>query len=95
MGERRRCAEEGESQGYVHGIDKCAASCKGKSSLFSYGTYDVGMNSCSSSGKWCKCICETAGTADGRCSFLYGKGFRLYSIYIDKVPVNNELLFIK
>ena len=63
--------------GYLNGIEKCAVACKGKASLFAYGTNEYGENRCNSLGE-CKCLCETAATTDGKCNQLDHAGYNLY-----------------
>ena len=62
---------------YLSGVEKCAVACKGKASLFAYGTDEHGENRCNSHGE-CKCLCETAATADGKCDQNGHAGYNLY-----------------
>ena len=84
MAENKTCSRSWLFKGfksYMHGIEKCEASCKGKSSLFTYGI-----------DRWNKkfmCICETEATADGRCSLKDQTGVELYE-YTGKMPSDSK-----
>ena len=74
---KTECSGEEKGMGYLTGIEKCAVACKGKASLFAYGTNEYGDNHCISGGK-CKCLCETVASVDGECDQKGHNGFNLY-----------------
>ena len=63
--------------GYLKGIEKYAVACKGKASLFAYGTKVYGDSRCNSRGE-CKCLCETVASVDGECDQTVSTGYNLY-----------------
>ena len=57
-------------------IVDCANECKGKASMFLYGTNDFGNDRCSENG--CSCSCEISATRGGTCNMVSHTGYRLY-----------------
>ena len=57
-------------------IIDCANECKGKASMFIFGTNDFGNDRCSEQG--CSCSCEISATRGGTCNMVSHTGYRLY-----------------
>ena len=57
----------------------CAKECKGKASMFIFGTNAFGNDRCSEKG--CLCSCETSATPDGTCNMVSHTGYRLYKFF--------------
>ena len=57
----------------------CAKECKGKASMFIFGTNDFGNDRCSEEG--CHCSCETSATPGGTCNMVTNTGYRLYKFF--------------
>ena len=64
-----------ESEG-IKTIDDCANTCKGKSTMFAFGTNDFELNRCTVEG--CRCLCELSASEDGTCKEVENIGYRLY-----------------
>jgi len=80
--ERKRCGGTRTNQGWKATVADCADSCRGKSSMFSWGTTDFGANPCLDC-RGCRCFCEfssSSGTCDAdKGGMIDDNGFRLYS----------------
>ena len=90
--EKTECAGSEKKIGMVPSIRDCAAACKGRSSMFAFGTNDYGNSRCSndySKLTWrlrpelkvvlkCQCLCETSASSDGTCKEVRHTGYRLY-----------------
>ena len=80
--ERKRCGGTRTNQGWKATVADCADSCRGKSSMFSWGTTDFGANPCLDC-RGCRCFCEfssSSGTCDAdKGGMIDDNGFRLYN----------------
>ena len=76
VGEKEECGGDEVFKGYMDSVDGCAEACKGQTSMFAFGTNDFGVDRCEGNG--CKCLCETSAKADGTCTVVEHKGYRLY-----------------
>ena len=75
VAEREECSGS-ETETKFQRIEDCASNCKGRSSMFAFGTNDFGKNRCYEDGCWC--LCETGAMEDGTCNRIEHDGFRLY-----------------
>ena len=78
--EKKECSGQEYSAGFYSEIHDCASSCKGKSSMFIFGTNEFGNNRCNMPGKptGCACICEVAASGYGTCDTIGHTGYNLY-----------------
>ena len=83
VGERKECNGSEIYIGKFRVPDECAFQCKGKASMFAFGTNDYGKNRCHKDA--CNCLCETSSTHDGTCTIRDHDGYRLYK-YLNANP---------
>ena len=82
VAEKVRCAganiglNTGVNIGLARSVDSCANKCKGKSSMFIFGTNLYGRQQCW--GASCICYCEVTATPDGQCDHVTHRGYKLY-----------------
>ena len=77
-GEQQECSGAEVGGGSFSDVNDCAEACKGKSSMFAFGTNDFGTTRCySGNNKGCSCLCETSAT-NGNCKVVSHSGYRLY-----------------
>ena len=78
VAEKKECGGSETNMGWKRTVADCANACRGKASMFTYGTNDFGTNKCLLPCRGCKCFCETA-SSSGTCNEeLNHDGFRLY-----------------
>ena len=78
VAEKKECGGSETNMGWKRTVADCADACRGKASMFTYGTNDFGTNKCLLPCRGCKCFCETA-SSSGTCNEeLNHDGFRLY-----------------
>ena len=78
VGERRECAGSETNVGWKRTAGDCALACRGKSSMFIFGTNDFGTRRCLLPCRGCKCYCETASSSGVCDEEIDHDGFRLY-----------------
>ena len=89
VAEKKECGGSETNMGWKRTVADCANACRGKASMFTYGTNDFGTNKCLLPCRGCKCFCETA-SSSGTCNEeLNHDGFRLY-----KYETNGSNCFI-
>ena len=80
VAEKTECSDNVEMEMHIgrqQSIENCASKCKGKASMFIFGTKDYGKDErCFDNG--CECYCEISATPQGTCDIVHHKGYRLY-----------------
>ena len=76
VADRRECTGSEKWEEDTPYVGDCAAKCKGKASMFAFGTNNYGETRCFESG--CACFCETSANIDGLCDQTNHNGYRLY-----------------
>ena len=84
VAEKKECSGWETNQGYKRTIEQCADACRGKTSMFIFGTNDFGGRRCYFPCRGCQCYCEYkvsgAPLTSGVCDQVDHNGFRLYSL---------------
>ena len=83
VSEKKECSGSEIGENGYNDVDDCASYCKGKSTMFAFGTNDFGTTRCYGDG--CRCLCETSATKDGTCTTLDHDGYRLYKYKYPKL----------
>ena len=76
VSEKKECGGSEIYQQHQNSISHCSNECRGKASMFIFGTNDFGQNRCYEDG--CICVCETGAKDDGTCDMVSHDGYNLY-----------------
>ena len=76
VADKKECSGSEIDADFFNTLDGCASHCKGKASMFAFGTNDYGNDRCNTEG--CRCLCETSATEKGTCEIKDHDGYRLY-----------------